>query len=334
MNSSFGMHLTEYFGIYLPRQRGVSKNTIKSYRDTFVQLIEYITNTFNISCNKLTLEDFSAKRITGFLDHLETDRHLSASSRNQRLAAIHSFFKYLQKHDLAHFELCSAILSVEFKKAPVPIISYLSIKEIRFLFSLPDTYDKHEFRDLALLSLLYETGARVQELIDLRIEDLNLRSNPTVTLHGKGSKSRMVPLGHDVVLILKKYLSDNQVSGLETPVFSNKQHKKLTRAGVQYIIDKYVTRGRAANSNMFHGHITNHSFRHSKSMHLVEAGVNLVYIRDFLGHTSVTTTEIYGKANAELKRKAIEKHGTELKVKSVYTPKEKDVLLIWLRGNI
>jgi integrase/recombinase XerD len=334
MNSSFGMYLTEYFGIYLPRQKGFSENTIKSYRDTFVQLIEYITYAFSTSCNKLTLEDFSAKRITCFLDHLEADRHISASSRNQRLAAIHSFFKYIQKHDLSHFEMCSNILSVEFKKVPVPFVSYLSIEEIRVLFSLPDTHDKHEFRDLALMTLLYETGARVQELIDLQFEDVNLRSCPTVTLHGKGNKSRVVPIGHDVVQILKKYLSDNQISDPETPVFTNKQHKKLTRVGVQYIVDKYVARGHAAEGSMFHGKITNHSFRHSKSMHLVEAGVNLIYIRDFLGHTSVTTTEIYGKANAELKRKAIEKHGAELKAKPAYSPKEKDDLLNWLKSNI
>lgn len=334
MNSSFGISLTEYFGSYLPRQKGVSENTIKSYRDTFVQLIEYFACNVNIPCNQLRIEDFTAKRIGYFLDHLEMDKHLAVSSRNQRLAAIHSFFKYLQKHYLAYFELCSNILAVEFKKSPSPVVSFLSIEEIRFLFSLPNVQDKHEFRDLTFLTLLYETGARIQEIIDLQLEDINLKSCSTITLHGKGNKTRVVPIRHEMVVILKKYINNCQITDPEASVFINKQHKKLTRAGAQYIIDKYVFRGRAENSNMFHEKITNHSFRHSKSMHLVEAGVNLIYIRDFLGHSSVTTTEIYGRANAELKRKAIEQHSAALKVKLAYNPKEKENLLNWLKSSI
>lgn len=159
--------MTRYFGDYLPRQKGVSHNTIKSYRDTFVQLIEFINQKYGITCNKLTLYDFQDKRILCFLDTLEQDRGNSVSTRNQRLAAVHSFFRYLQKQDFAYYELCSGILSIEFKKIPVPIISYLSIEETKFLFSLPDMHDKHERRDLTIMTLLYETGARDQELIDL-----------------------------------------------------------------------------------------------------------------------------------------------------------------------
>lgn len=334
MNNSFGTYLTRYFGDYLPRQKGVSENTIKSYRDTFVQLIEFINEKYDITCKRLTLYDFHDKRVLCFLDALEQNRRISTSTRNQRLAAIHSFFKYLQKQDFAYFELCSGILSIEFKKTPVPVISYLSLEEMNFLFSLPDIHDKHERRDLTIMTLLYETGARVQELIDLKKGDVNLNSCPTITLHGKGNKSRVVPIGKDMASILKKYLSDHLVSDANGILFTNKQHCKLSRVGVQYIIDKYVQRGRSVDTKLLRGNITNHSFRHSKSMHLLEAGVNLVYIRDFLGHTSVTTTEIYAKSNAEIKRNAIINHSAELKAKPVYNSKEKENLISWLKSNI
>jgi len=334
MNNNFGTYLTRYFGEYLLRQKGVSENTIKSYRDTFVQLIKFINEKYGITCNKLTLYDFHAKRVLCFLDALEQDRKISASTRNQRLAAIHSFFKYLQKQDFAYYELCSDVLSIEFKKTPVPIISYLNLEEINFLFSLPNIQDKHERRDLTILTLLYETGARVQELIDLKKGDVNLNSCPTVVLHGKGNKSRVVPIGKDMASILKKYLNDRPIVDANGILFTNRQHCKLSRVGVQYIIDKYVERGRSVDVNLLRGNITNHSFRHSKSMHLLEAGVNLVYIRDFLGHTSVTTTEIYAKSNTEIKRNAIMNHSAELKAKPVYNSKEKENLISWLKSNI
>ncbi len=134
--------------------------------------------------------------------------------------------------------------------------------------------------------------------------------------------------------ILKKYLSDHLISDANSIFFTNRQHCKLSRVGMQYIIDKYVERGRSVNTKLLRGNITNHSFRHSKSMHLLEAGANLVYIRDFLGHTSVTTTEIYAKSNAEIKRNAIINLSAELNAKPVYDSKEKENLISWLKNNI
>lgn len=334
MKESFGLLLTKFFGEYLPCQKGVSENTMKSYRDTFVQLIEFMESEFGISCSRLEFKDFSMERIVNFLDYLEQTRQVSVSTRNQRLAAVHSFFKYIQKQDLSCYEMCKTILSIEFKKAPVPTISYLNIEETKFLFSIPDTRDKNEFRDLTIMALLYETGGRVQELIDLHLRNVTLGACPTVVLHGKGNKTRIVPIGKDVSIILKKYIRENQITCPEDILFTNKQHRKLTRAGIQYIINKYVDRGRTMDQNYFNKNITNHSFRHSKAMHLLEAGVNLIYIRDFLGHTSVTTTEVYAQANAEVKRKVIEQHGTELKATPVYSASEKENLLSWLKSNI
>lgn len=152
--------------------------------------------------------------------------------------------------------MCSDVLSIEFKKIPVPVISYLNLEEMDFLFSLPDIQDKHERRDLTILTLLYEAGARVQELIDLKKGDVNLNSCPTVVLHGKGNKSRIVPIGKDMASILKKYLNDHPIAEANGVLFTNRQHCKLSRVGVQYIIDKYIERGRSVNANLLRGNIT------------------------------------------------------------------------------
>jgi site-specific recombinase XerD len=277
------------------------------------------------------MDDLSRDRILEFLDCLENERKISPSTRNQRLAAIHSVFKFIQRNEPSCFSQCADILSIEFKKTPEPVISYLGIEELRFLLSLPDAGDYRGIRDLAVLATLYETGARVQELIDIRLGDISLACCPTVILSGKGGKSRIVPIGSDAASILRKYIKEYAVIKAEQNVFTNSRKKSLTRVGVQYIIDKYTERGRKENPSMFKEKITNHSFRHSKSMHLLEAGVNLLYIRDFLGHTSVTVTEVYAKANAEIKRKAIEQHGAKLDIQSKYSDVKKDELLDWLK---
>ena len=331
MNRDFALHVTKYFSEYLPRHRGVSENTLCSYRDTFVQMIKYMEDKHSISCRKLSMDDFTSNRIFGFLDYLENERSVSPSTRNQRLAAIHSFFKYVQKNEPSCFSLCADILAIEFKNTPDPVIGYLKIEELQFLFTLPDVGTRREIRDLAILTTLYETGARVQELIDLRFGDVSLASFPTVVLNGKGGKSRTVPIGSDVVSILRRYINEYAISIPEQYLFTNSQKTKLTRVGIQYIIDKYIMRGRVLQPTMFNQKITNHSLRHSKSMHLLEAGVNLLYIRDFLGHSSVTTTEVYAKANPEIKRKIIEQHGVKLGIQDKYSNAKKDELLDWLK---
>ena len=334
MSKDFATYVTKYFGEYLPRHRGVSENTLSSYRDAFVQAIEYMGNNHKIPCQKLSINDFTRNRVLGFLDYLENERKVSPATRNQRLAVIHSFFKYVQRNEPAYFSQCADVLAIEFKKKPESAVGYLKIEEMQFLFSLPDVDDHREIRDLAILSTLYETGARVQELIDTRLGDLSLTSCPTVTLSGKGGKSRTVPIGGDVASILRKYVKEYAVFRPEQHLFTNSQKTSLSRVGIQYIIDKYTERGRMLNPSLFTSKITNHSFRHSKSMHLLEAGVNLLYIRDFLGHTSVTTTEMYAKANPEIKRKIIEQHGAKLDIQDKYSIAKKDELLDWLKNSL
>lgn len=333
-DNTFSYHLTKYFADYMPNQLAASVNTIRSYRDTFVQLMEFYKEVYRIPPEKLEYSSFSAQKTEKFLLWLEEKRGIGISTRNQRLAALHAFFRYLQYRDPAGFSQCAEVLSVPFKKAPASTVDYMTLEETAFLFTLPDQHDDAQFRDLAILVLLYESGARVQELIDLCPANIRFGDTNTVTLHGKGNKTRQVPVSADVAKIIKNYIKRSSRYCVEEPLFVNRKGEKLTRAGIQYVIDKYVDMGRTLKPEYFRSRITNHSFRHSKAMHLLEAGVNLVYIRDLLGHTSVLTTEIYARANPKIKEEQLKKNSTSIKTEEKYSQKEKEDLISWLKNSL
>lgn len=331
---TFSYHLTKYFAEYLPVQTGASQNTVRSYRDVFVQLMEYYKSEYRLPPEKLEYKDFTAARIEGFLAYLESERGIGISTRNQRLAAVHAFFRYLQYRDPAGFGQCAEVLSVPFKKAPVKPMDYMSVEETRLLFSIPDQKEDAQLRDLAVMVLLYETGARVQELIDLCPRNIRFSSTVVAELHGKGNKTRLVPVNADAAAIVRSYIRRYSRTDADEPLFVNRNGEKLTRAGIQYIIDKHVSTARARHPDLFRDRITNHSFRHSKAMHLLEAGVNLVYIRDLLGHTSVVTTEIYAKTNPKVKEEQLKKHSASVATAQKYNKKEKEDLIDWLKKNL
>jgi site-specific recombinase XerD len=177
------------------------------------------------------------------------------------LSAIHSFCKYLQRKELSCFENCAGILTIPYKKTPEVPVTYLSLEEIHLLFSLPDTKNKKGLRDLTIMVLLYESGARVQELIELTLSQIKYGRTPSVELHGKGNKSRLVPICQDVADILKKYMISYNIENEQALLFTNKRNESLTGAGIQYIINKYVEMGRKTNPDYYRKRITNHSFR-------------------------------------------------------------------------
>lgn len=331
MNNTFPYYVTNYFKDYLPKVKSYSSNTIKSYKETIIQLINYFEDN-KIDYSKI--DNINSDVINNFLLYLENENNLSISSRNQRLSAIHSLFKYIQKRELSYFDKCSQILSIEYKKTPLTIVSYLSIDEIKSLLSIPNIKDDNEFRHLIILTLLYETGARVSELINVKLIDINFNNTPYIILHGKGNKTRSVPISKDVSNMLKTYLNRFNIKDQNDYILKNKLNEKITRDGVQYIIDTYIKRAKEKYPNYYIQKITNHSFRHSKAMHLLEAEVNLIYIRDILGHKSITTTEIYAKTNPEIKRKAIEDNSQTIKVADKYSTKNKNELLEWLKNYV
>lgn len=327
-------YLPRYFTEYIPTQRAYSPNTVASYRDTFVLLLSFFRDELHIRPEKLTYENFSAENIEHFLSWMEETRGISASTRNQRLAAIHSFFRYIQYKDPACFEQCGAVLSIPYKKAQTVPMNYLSIEEIRTLLLLPDQKCAAGLRDMAILVLLYETAARVQELIDLTPASFQYKSTTVIELRGKGNKTRLVPLNAEATGIVRNYMHRFERQNVNEPLFVNRKGEKLTRAGIQYIIDKYIEMARTQHPDMFKFRITNHCFRHSKAMHLLEAGVNLIYIRDFLGHASVITTEVYAKTNPKIKEEQLIKHSPTLESRKRYCKDQKDDLIQWMKKNL
>lgn len=327
--TDFSKYVTDFFLKYLSNERGASNNTISSYRDTFILLFRFMEEEKHLKLKKLVLTDITRQVIIAFLDWLQENRKNSSSTRNQRLAVIRSFFCYIQYDHPEHINQCHGIMSIKLKSSSQKVINYLSAAGIKLLLEQPDTTTRKGRRDLALLSLMYDTGARVQEIIDLTPNACRLNKPYTIKIIGKGSKARIVPLMEEQVNILKSYMAENKLSepfAGEYPLFYNSQKKGFTRAGITNIFIKYVKMARGVDPELIPQKLSCHSLRHSKAMHLLQAGVNLVYIRDILGHVSVQTTEIYAKADAKSKREALEK--AYVKVQPDNTP-----TAIWLEDQ-
>jgi len=332
--TDFAMHLTAYLGSYLPGQRDISANTIKSYRDTFSLLLTYCRDARGLVLERLTLQNLTATLIEEFLAWLEQNRGNSATTRNQRLAAIHVFFRYLQQEEPALLLLCQRVLAIPLKRQTQTPVRHLTADTIGTLLNQPDQGTIAGRRDLTLLCVLYDTGARVQELVDLTVRDARLDAPAVIRLTGKGRKIRHVPVMERTVVLLKSYLEEWHLTTPEKmnrPLFFNRQHHKLTRAGVSYVLQKYVEQGRTGHPEL-QGNVTPHVFRHSKAMHLLQAGVNLIYIRDILGHVDIKTTEVYARADTEMKRHALEQLPPPPGPTNRPTWNEDNQLLVWLRS--
>jgi integrase/recombinase XerD len=330
--TDFAKYLTDFLSVYLPTQKNVSKNTIYSYRDTFKLLINYLQEIKKVPVERITLKLVSKEWLVDFLDWLEITRNCSIATRNQRLAAIHSFFRYIQAEEPAGIFHYQKIATIAMKKAKKPIVDYLTPEAMQLLLAQPNKHTIKGRRDLTLLGLLYDTGARVQELIDITVGDVTLQSPAVITLTGKGNKTRRVPLMENTVLLLQNYLQENRLDKSwkkEYPLFTNNQHRKLTKEGIAYIIAKYAASARQA-STVVPSKVKAHMFRHSKAMHLLQAGINLIYIRDFLGHVDLKTTEIYARVDTETKRKAIEKLYPDLIDSHLPDWNNDQALLSWL----
>lgn len=308
--TDFSKSLTDFLSLYLPGEKGFSHNTIASYKDTFILFLRFMKERKIIEANYLTLKQVDQETVLEFLDWLEKGRGCSNATRNARLAAIHSFFRYLQYRHPAQLYEWQRILAIPIKRIAKPVMSYITLDGIKLLLMQPDQSTAKGKRDLALLSLMYDSGARVQEMIDLTPACINFNRPYTIKLTGKGNKQRIVPLMEKQVELLRDYMAGNKL--LEPyagkyPMFSNGRMGKFTRMGITLILKKYALKARNSDPTLLPENITPHHLRHSKAMHLLQSGVNLVYIRDFLGHSSISTTEIYARADSKLKREALEK---------------------------
>lgn len=335
--TDFAKYLSTFLTKYLAGERNYSQNTILAYKDTFVQFITFMKEQKNTEVQKLTLECITREIVINFLDWIQENRHCSNATRNYRLAALHSFFRFLQYENPERMYEWQKILTIKVKKHEKKSINYLTTVGIKLLLEQPDLSTRGGYRNLTMLALMYDSGARVQEIIDLTPSSVRLDNPSIIKLFGKGRKARFVPLQQEQTVFLKEYMQKNHL--LEThanqyPLFSNSRKEKLTRAGVTYILKTYADLARKINPAIIPETISCHSLRHSKAMHLLQAGVNLVYIRDLLGHVSVQTTDVYARADSRQKREAFEKAYVDINPAGTKTKswERNNNLLDWLKS--
>ena len=335
--TDMAMLLKDFFETYLPKERGVSNHTIRSYSATFQSLYAFFKDNKGIRANKLFVKDLSRRSINDYLNWLEMEKGNKVSTRNSRLASVKAFCHYAQYKDFKNLARWQDILSIKSKKADMPYMSFLTQEGMKTLLSEVPTDTIQGRRHLAILAFLYDTGARANELISFSAHNLNLTKPYHVILSGKGRKKRIVPIHEKLVLILKAYMKDvnielNNIS--KQPLFVNAHGRKLTSAGLTHIIMMYADKVRENFPALMPERLSPHSFRHSKATHLLQAGMNIIYVRDFLGHSSVKTTETYVRMDSEQKRKALEAAAADIVPQSqtieVWNDDEK--LLNWLKG--
>ena len=304
--------IRDYLDVFLANQKGASEHTVKSYKHTLNQLLDYLAKLFSIKLSELSFANISVKSIEGFLDNGEKILGWSANTRNQKLAAVKSFLNYSANHDTALTAYYLEIGTIPLKHVQKgPNIDFFSEEELGILLNQPDQTDKKDIRNMTMMVLMYDTGCRIQELLDLRIKDINLDDKcPCVTVTGKGKKTRIVPLMKKTAEHLKNYISiyhpDNQNDDeLLFYTIHNGEKTPMSQDNVQKFIDKYcqmaIDKGYKIRS-----HIYCHMFRHSRAMHLYRNGMALPLVSEWLGHAQINTTrEFYANADVEMKRKAI-----------------------------
>lgn len=290
---------------YLPQQKGLRVNTIRSYRDTLRMFLISVATDAKHGVSDLQLEQLTFERVLAFLRNLEQVRHNGISTRNQRLAALHTFFEYLGRQLPEMLHVSEKVAAIPIKRVPLPETYFLSREEMQRLFAQLPEHGRYALRDYTLLLFLYNTGARVQEVADLRLEHLTLEQPSSVRLHGKGGKWRSSPLWEETVRVLRELLEKQRTDDPKAPVFSSASGKPLTRSGIYKRVRKHAAGIENGDTVRQQRRITPHVFRHSTAVHLLEAGVEVNVIRGWLGHASLDTTNRYAEITARMKEDAL-----------------------------
>lgn len=299
--------LSTFFLRYLADERGVSPHTTASYRDSVKLLLQFAATRCGRSVDQLAIEDLKGSLVLDFLADLETGRGNTARTRNARLAAVQTFFRFVAGREPALAALCSPVLAIPTKKVIRPVLGYLSEQELAHLLAQVDRLAKHGERDYVLLSVLYDTGARIQELLDLAPCDFHLEPPPFVRVRGKGRRERLCPLLPQSARLVRAFLStQGRRLDEQEPLFQNARGSRLTRHGARYILLKHLRRAATSMPTLARPGISPHTMRHTKGMHLLQSGVPLVMVKDFLGHVDLKSTDVYVQFDLEMKRNALD----------------------------
>jgi len=334
--------LSDFFVTYLPDTKGLSNNTIISYQYAFQLLFEYLGSEKGLAPEKVTFESLMGETIPEFLIWLEKNRECSPSTRNQRRAAIASFAKYAaKKNHIEALPFYVVISRIPQKKMPkVPDIKYFTKEEITKLLSLPNTKTRLGKRDAVLLSVLYASGARAQELCDLTVNDIQYGNETTIKLIGKGRKPRIVTIPDNCASLLKGYLNYRNLSMNNSNdrlkyVFFSQAHEKMTISCVEEIVKKYVLLAKGQYPELYRrSSYSPHSFRHSIAVHMLECGESLVVIKAFLGHASISTTVQYASVTPELANKYLRERGKPIESIDIGDHRNPRVALPFLKNIV
>ena len=323
--------LYSFFHEWLTEQRNASHRTVTAYRDAWRMFLGFVAERLHTKVTSLSFADLNGVQVAAFLQHLEKTRRTSIVTRNCRLAALRSFYGYVATCEPPATLQCAEVLQIPFKKAPQRSIRYLDSAEVAAILRQPNRGTPEGQRDQALLALLYNSGARIQEALDVRPKDLHLKSPAHVTLMGKGRKERIAPLWKETAELLTALLRRTPRPP-DVPLFTNRYGEPLTASGFRFRLRQYVHAAAKKTPTLSQKRVTPHLFRHTTAVHLVAAGVDITVIRSWLGHASLDTTNHYAQANLETKRKALEQ--VDAKLRPTKPPRwNRDAdLLAWLNS--
>jgi site-specific recombinase XerD len=300
--------LRAFFCDWMVEQRNASAHTIRSYRDTWRLFLRFVAERRARPVAKIAFSDLTGAEVAAFLLHAEEERHDTIGTRNCRLAALRSFYGFVAGCEPQLAAQCAAVLRIPSKRAPIHAPIYLDPEEVAAILAQPDRSTLEGQRDHALLSFLYNTGARIQEALDLKPRAVHFDAPNYVRLYGKGRKERLCPLWPETTMLLKALLK-RQPRGHDEPIFVNRYGAPLGASGVRFKLAECVHAAAKTMPSLASKKVTPHSFRHSTAVHLVAAGVDITVIRSWLGHVSLDTTNHYAQANLETKRKALDRLG-------------------------
>lgn len=305
--NELGKCLARFFMDYLPIMRGLSQHSIRGYRDAIVLFLRFVAEHTDRHIENLDLKDFNAEYVREFLTHLEKKRHNSIATRNTRLAALHTLARFLAADYPNHLAELQRILGIPFKRgARQTPIEYFEPAEVKALLDQIDCSTDLGKRDYALFALMFNTGARVQEILNLRRCDIRAEPPYQVRLKGKGGKVRLCPIWPHTAKLLEQLAQCHQdADENEMPLFLNCHGTQLTRFGVRYLLQKYVAAATRTVESLTEKRLHPHSLRHTTAITLLKAGVDFATISQWLGHASLNTTMVYARADLDLKRQAL-----------------------------
>jgi integrase/recombinase XerD len=329
------MHYVQrFFQDYLRAHRGLSSNTVFAYRDAIKLYLIFLSKHTRSHITKLSLDNLNVETVLAFLSDVEKTRLCTVTTRNLRLSALRTFFGYLVTQDTLHASQYQRVISLPIKRSSHRMMEYLEVGEVKAIMDCIDRSEALGRRDYALLNFLYNTGARVQEACDLCVEHIWFDIPPLVTITGKGRKIRQVPLWPETAILLKSYIAERKASqDIPNNVFLNARGQPLTRFGIRHILRKRIAAAVEGCPSLSRKNVGPHTFRHTTAMHLLQSGVELTVIKNWLGHVNLETTHAYVEIDLDMKRKALSSCEPACKIENLqHMIKQNNDIISWLES--